>query len=171
MEQYFQCAFRATNNEAEYEALIIGMRLLVELGAQDVEVRCDSQLVSKQIQGEYQANYRPDDWRSPIYRYLDTGVLPDDLNEARRIKQRASRYRIFRNELYRWSFAGIYQKCLDPEDSECALRETHEGECGNHSGSRSLVRNLLRAGYFWSKMQQDAQKFVSKCDKIGRAHV
>ena len=54
MEQSFQCTFRATNNEAEYEALIIGMRLLVELGAQDVEVRCDSQLVSKQVQGEYQ---------------------------------------------------------------------------------------------------------------------
>ena len=114
------------------------------------------------------AIYRPDDWRSPIYRYLDTGELPDDLNEARRIKQRASRYRIFRNELYRWSFAGIYQKCLGPDDSEYALRETHEGECGNHSGSRSLVRNLLRAGYFWPKMQQDAQKLVSKCDKCQR---
>ncbi|KAI5313180.1 hypothetical protein L3X38_042354 [Prunus dulcis] len=49
MQIYFQC----TNNRAEYEALIIGLEMLVELGIQSVEILGDSTLVLKQIAGEY----------------------------------------------------------------------------------------------------------------------
>ncbi|XP_016652309.1 PREDICTED: uncharacterized protein LOC107881856 [Prunus mume] len=38
---------------AEYEALIIGLEMLVELGIQSVEILGDSMLVLKQIAGEY----------------------------------------------------------------------------------------------------------------------
>ena len=37
--------FSATNNEAEYEALIAGLKLVGELGVKSVEIFCDSQLV------------------------------------------------------------------------------------------------------------------------------
>ncbi|XP_010496968.1 PREDICTED: uncharacterized protein LOC104773993 [Camelina sativa] len=50
-----RCNFRATNNEAEYEALIAGLTLARELGAQNLEVFSDSQLVVNQTQGDYQA--------------------------------------------------------------------------------------------------------------------
>ncbi|KAI5321224.1 hypothetical protein L3X38_030295 [Prunus dulcis] len=49
----FQLDFQRTNNKAEYEALIIGLEMLVELGIQSVEILGDSMLVSKQIAGEY----------------------------------------------------------------------------------------------------------------------
>ncbi|CAL2236863.1 unnamed protein product [Prunus armeniaca] len=49
----FQLDFQCTNNRAEYEALIIGLEMLVELGIQSVEILGDSMLVSKQIAGEY----------------------------------------------------------------------------------------------------------------------
>ncbi|CAL2256434.1 unnamed protein product [Prunus armeniaca] len=45
--------FQCTNNRAEYEALIIGLEMLVELGIQSVEILGDSMLVLKQIAGEY----------------------------------------------------------------------------------------------------------------------
>lgn len=32
-------------------------------------------------------------------------------------------------------------------------------------GARSLVRKIMRAGYFWPKMQKEAKEFVKKCDK------
>ncbi|XP_027171595.1 uncharacterized protein LOC113771181 [Coffea eugenioides] len=47
--------FPATNNEAEYEALIAGLQLARRLGAQQIHVRSDSQLVVRQILGEYEA--------------------------------------------------------------------------------------------------------------------
>lgn len=44
---------KATNNEAEYRALMLGLTTARELGADDVECRVDSELVVKQINGQY----------------------------------------------------------------------------------------------------------------------
>ncbi|KAI5334111.1 hypothetical protein L3X38_024244 [Prunus dulcis] len=49
----FPSDFQCTNNRAEYEALIIGLEMLVELGIQSVEILGDSMLVLKQIAGEF----------------------------------------------------------------------------------------------------------------------
>jgi ribonuclease HI len=43
----------ATNNVAEYRALIIGLRKASELGVRRVHVRADSELMVKQISGQY----------------------------------------------------------------------------------------------------------------------
>ena len=43
----------ATNNVAEYRALLLGLALARELGAEEVEVVNDSELVAYQIGGEY----------------------------------------------------------------------------------------------------------------------
>ena len=43
----------ATNNVAEYQALIDGLRMVLELGLDEVEVVSDSQLLVKQMTGEY----------------------------------------------------------------------------------------------------------------------
>ncbi|XP_011083335.1 uncharacterized protein LOC105165873 [Sesamum indicum] len=47
-------SFPVTNNEAEYEALIMGLELSLEAGAKDLEVFTDSQLVALQIEGTYE---------------------------------------------------------------------------------------------------------------------
>lgn len=44
---------RETNNVAEYSALILGLKKALELGFTEVEVRMDSELVVKQIKGDY----------------------------------------------------------------------------------------------------------------------
>ncbi|XP_062021128.1 uncharacterized protein LOC133737620 [Rosa rugosa] len=49
----FQLEFKCTNNQAEYEALIIGLEVLLELGVRDVQVRGDSLLVISQLQEKY----------------------------------------------------------------------------------------------------------------------
>jgi ribonuclease HI len=43
----------ATNNVAEYRALLLGLELARELGAEEVEVINDSELIAYQIGGEY----------------------------------------------------------------------------------------------------------------------
>jgi len=44
---------RATNNQAEYRAIIAALEKAVSLGAKHVEVNSDSELVVKQINGKY----------------------------------------------------------------------------------------------------------------------
>ncbi|XP_060968453.1 uncharacterized protein LOC133036004 [Cannabis sativa] len=47
--------FPASNNEAEYEALIAGLKLAKELKARHLDIYSDSQLVVNQVLGEYMA--------------------------------------------------------------------------------------------------------------------
>ena len=55
IEQALRFAFRASNNQAEYEALIARMLLAKEMGAQSLLAKSDSQLVTGQVTGEDQA--------------------------------------------------------------------------------------------------------------------
>ena len=45
---------RSTNNTAEYEGLLAGLRIAVDLGIRKLIVRGDSQLVVKQVNKDYQ---------------------------------------------------------------------------------------------------------------------
>ncbi|XP_076899911.1 uncharacterized protein LOC143553908 [Bidens hawaiensis] len=47
--------FKSTNNEAEYETLLAGLRIAKKLGAQHLEAHVDSMLVVNQIDGSYDA--------------------------------------------------------------------------------------------------------------------
>lgn len=54
LEHFFRLGFRASNNEAEYEALLAILRTVMGMGARDVKVYSDSQLVINQVQGNYE---------------------------------------------------------------------------------------------------------------------
>ena len=47
--------FPVTNNEAEYEALLIGLRIARALGTENIVLKSDSQLVIGQVRGEFEA--------------------------------------------------------------------------------------------------------------------
>ena len=47
----------ATNNVAEYRGLLLGLRRARALGATEVEVVDDSELVAKQVNGEYKVKH------------------------------------------------------------------------------------------------------------------
>jgi ribonuclease HI len=46
--------FRCTNNQAEYEALILGLEVLTDMHVQHVEAFGDSKLETQQVLGEVQ---------------------------------------------------------------------------------------------------------------------
>jgi ribonuclease HI len=52
-----QLAFRVekvcSNNQVEYEALVLGLEILLQMGIRNVEIFGDSQLVINQVKGQY----------------------------------------------------------------------------------------------------------------------
>ncbi|XP_016166886.1 uncharacterized protein LOC107609420 [Arachis ipaensis] len=54
IEQSVRYEFPISNNQAEYEALLAGLALAKEVGAKVLEINTDSQVVSSQINGDYQ---------------------------------------------------------------------------------------------------------------------
>ncbi|XP_059635421.1 uncharacterized protein LOC132277598 [Cornus florida] len=54
LSQALQLEFAATNNEAEYEALLAGIKLAKELKVRNLNIFSDSQLVVRQVRGEYE---------------------------------------------------------------------------------------------------------------------
>ena len=51
LEHSFKLGFKASNNEAEYEAFLAGLRAVLRLGTKDVEIYSDSRLVVYQTMG------------------------------------------------------------------------------------------------------------------------
>ncbi|XP_040362150.1 uncharacterized protein K02A2.6-like [Rosa chinensis] len=54
-EYALKFAFKASNNAAEYEALIAGLQIARELGVQHLSIFSDSQLVVNQVSGNFEA--------------------------------------------------------------------------------------------------------------------
>ena len=55
LEHSFRLGFNASNNEAEYEVLLAGLRAVSRLEARDVEIYLNSWLIVNQVQGNFEA--------------------------------------------------------------------------------------------------------------------
>ena len=107
-------------------------------------------------------------WMTPIATYLTNGQLPEDRNEARRVRTKAARFTLHDGQLYKRSYSGPLLRCVNPNEVKYILTELHEGECGNHSGARSLANRALTTGYYWPTMRIDSKDFVQRCDPCQR---
>ena len=55
VEKSLRLDFSATNNEVEYEALMMGMTMVQRMGGKSVKVFSDSRLIIGQVKGEFEA--------------------------------------------------------------------------------------------------------------------
>ena len=89
----YKLDFPCTNNIAEYESLLLGLQLLKQLEAQKISILGDSELIIRQIKGEYSAKHpRMKTYRNVVLDFLnsfteyslsvvseDQNIMPDDL--------------------------------------------------------------------------------------------
>lgn len=45
--------------------------------------------------------------------------------------------------------SGVLLKCISQRTGVEILSDVHEGECGSHSASRTLVAKVFRQGFYW----------------------
>ncbi len=75
---------RATNNVAEYRALLLGIELARELGAREVELIGDSELIVKQVRGEYRVK---DAGLRPLHAEVREALEPFDRWSIRHVRR------------------------------------------------------------------------------------
>uniref|UniRef100_A0A2N9HZF6 Uncharacterized protein n=1 Tax=Fagus sylvatica TaxID=28930 RepID=A0A2N9HZF6_FAGSY len=190
IKQAVRLQYPTTNNKAEYEALLTRLEMAKVLGATELDVLSDSQLVVGQVNGDYEVK----EGRMQCYlhqarhqisqfREVKLSRIPREQNtEADQLAKSASSstadnkikvvqqssLRTTEGTLYKRSFSLPYLRCLAPDEANYVMREIHEGICGDHSGARALQRKIVRAGYYWPSMKADACQFVQRCDKCQR---
>jgi hypothetical protein len=54
-------------------------------------------------------------------------------------------------------------KCTPQVDGIEILREIHEGECGHHATTRSLVAKAFCHGFYWPIAKADVDQIVEHC--------
>ena len=236
MERAVRFEFAASNNEAEYEALILGLNICSEAGARTLSVFSDSQLIVGQVNGEFETKYdimkmylqrvkefvtnfdkfslihipRSDNaqanslarlassaetsdarniiwevllnpsisvmvstidrskiWMEPLIKYLQQNILPESENETRILQKKikANWFEFYDGILYKKSYTHPLLKCVSPEEGNYILREIHEGECGIHQGVRTVINKVLRSGYYWPSLWNDAETLILRCSK------
>jgi hypothetical protein len=77
-------------------------------------------------------------------------------------------FTIINGELYKRSTTGVLQRCIAPEDGISLLRDIHEGTCGHHASSRTLVAKAFRSGFYWLSALHDAKNIGQHCDACQR---
>nr|GEU48635.1 reverse transcriptase domain-containing protein [Tanacetum cinerariifolium] len=181
--------FVASNNEAEYEALIAGLWIAARMGVKDVNVSVDSKLVANQVLGTYVA--KEDNmvlvkvlkdkskkekememvieedgptWMTQLVDYLKEETLPGDKKEARKLRLKARQYELIEGVLYRRSFLTPWLRCVGPLHVEYVMMEVHEGSCNMHAGPRSVVDKAIRLAYYWLIMHRDARDMIRRCN-------
>jgi hypothetical protein len=87
-------------------------------------------------------------WTKPYLAYLIRGELPEDTIHHRQIMRRSKAFMIIQGELYKRSTAGVLQRCIAPKDGISLLRDIHEGTCGHHASSRTLVAKAFHLGFY-----------------------
>ncbi|XP_073355244.1 uncharacterized protein [Aegilops tauschii subsp. strangulata] len=96
--------------------------------------------------------------------FLENGVLPMDETDARQVQRQASAYNIINNELVKRSCTGIFQRRVEQDKGIEILLDIHQGECGHHAASRSLVAKAFRHGFYWPTALEDAESLILKCE-------
>ena len=72
-------------------------------------------------------------------------------------------------DLYRRGIDGVFLRCISREEGGGLLADIHEGECGSHSSSRTLVGKVFRHGFYWPTALHVAAELV-KCCKACQFH-
>ncbi|GJW29365.1 reverse transcriptase domain-containing protein [Tanacetum coccineum] len=228
--------FTSTNNEAEYEALLPGLRITRKMKVQAIKVKVDSKLVAYQLNGEFVASnngmakylakakelsvlfkkfsienvprnqnqkvnvlsklasvtfnhltkeilvkvlnaksvearkmnaiveeeeYK---WMTLIIKCLEEGIWSENKNEARTFPMKIGQYVMEVGILFKNSYLSPTLRCVGPLQANYIIREVHEGACGMHAGSRSVVAMIMRHGCYWPSMHRDTKEVVDRYD-------
>ncbi|XP_070040846.1 uncharacterized protein [Nicotiana tomentosiformis] len=127
-----------SNNVAEYQAVILGLEMVV--------------------------NMNQEEWRQPIIDYLSYGILQENPRRRTGIRRRAPHFLYYKDTLYK-SFEGVLLRCLREDEALQAFPEAHSGPLQKSSGGHLYI--LATTDYFLKLAEDVALKEEKKENVAG----
>nr|GEU64160.1 hypothetical protein [Tanacetum cinerariifolium] len=149
--------FETTNDKAEYEALLAGLRIAQEMEIVNLAIFIDTQLLVETKDEE--------SWMTPIHEYLLSSLLPKVPKESKKIRIKEPQYKLIRGSLYKKSFYTPWLCCLAPPKTDDVIKEIHEGSCGFNTEPLSMVVRITKQGYYWPSMHRDVARIIQNYEK------
>ncbi|XP_071737512.1 uncharacterized protein [Rutidosis leptorrhynchoides] len=137
--------FYASNNEAEYEAFLSGLRREFEIGIKHLRAYVDSHIVAQQVNRAFEA----EDVSMKRYLQFVKKVLVEVLKE-KSIDEKVVIATVEEGgecsmtPYVKKSYNGPNLRCLAPQQAVDVVKEMHEGFCAQHSGYRTIVARIMR---------------------------
>nr|GEX00272.1 reverse transcriptase domain-containing protein [Tanacetum cinerariifolium] len=126
--------FTASNNEAEYEALVAGLRIAAQMRVKNKQVNVDYKLVANQVLGTYVAK------EDSMVKYLEI------------VKGLVSGFTTF-------SISQVPRSKNKKADTLSKIASTSFAHL-----SKQVVAKAIRLGYYWPTMHKDARDMIRKCN-------
>ncbi|XP_065634993.1 uncharacterized protein LOC136069854 [Quercus suber] len=180
IEKSLRLDFGATNNEVEYEALLMGMSMVRRMGGKAVEFDSFSLLHVSRSSNAHADSLAT--LATSSEQDLPRVILVEDFHEPTGAGGDAVRVHQIRDS-FCWMDPIIKFLKDDtlPEErgeadkirrkaAESLLEELHEGICGSHTEGRSLAHRALTQGYWWPNMQKEAHNYKSIVTRFGVPH-
>ncbi|GJZ34142.1 reverse transcriptase domain-containing protein [Tanacetum coccineum] len=145
--------FETTNNKAQYEALLVGLRIAQDMEIISLVIFVDSHSLVNKIKGTYAAK------QPTIREYLQktrevlVEVLSKRSIEGKEILQ------VETKEEESW------MTLIHEYLTENIVKEIHEGSCGFNVEPSLRVVRITKKGYYWPSMHRDAAKVIQDCEK------
>ncbi|XP_070047243.1 uncharacterized protein [Nicotiana tomentosiformis] len=180
--------FYCTNNMAEYEACILGLRsvefrhiprihneiadalaTLASMLHHPDEIYVDPLHIQIRDQHAYcnvvEEELDGELWFHDVAEYIKSGVYPAHAtgDQKRTIRRLASGFFLSGGILYKRTPDLGLLRCINAKQASTIMAEVHSGVCGPHMSGYVLTKKILRAGYYWLTMERDCISFVRKC--------
>lgn len=68
--------------------------------------------------------------------------------------------------LYKRNYDSDLPRCMDRHDADRIIMEIHEGYFRTHASGHTMVKKILRAGYYWMTMEIDCHRHVQTYHKF-----
>ncbi|RDY06767.1 hypothetical protein CR513_09193, partial [Mucuna pruriens] len=157
----------------EYEACAMGIMMAHEHQIKELNVFGDSALVIYQLHGEWETrDTKLILYHSHIMEMSETfdkirfhyGAYPKGVNEndKRMLRRLASDFFLSGAILYKRSSDSMLLRCIDDHEAKGIMEEVHKGTFGTHANDHALAHKILKASYYWTKMESNCYQHM-KC--------
>jgi ribonuclease HI len=148
----YKLEFEVTNNVAEYEALVLGLRAAKEMGIREVAVFGDAELIVQQVKNVYQTKHpRLKNYRNEVWDLVDSFFLAFNISFIPREENASADFQAFSASLFE-------APALPTDGSEVEIRYRP-----------SVPDNVKHWRVF--EDDQEIEKFLQSIDHFSASHI